>query len=459
MRMLVAVLVMFDLISRSFCLKEHYTDIGVLSRELLFENWKWVSYVSFHTLSGGLTYQILLFIGAFLLAIFLFLGYKTRVVSILSWLFLLSLHHRNPLILYGGDDMLILTLFLGMFLPWGRIWSWDSRAKNAIANFQYFDISSVAFILQFCCLFWFASVHKIMSGWFESYDVLYYVVASNTFVTPLIDWLRMMPFDFFTISAIVIVFVDLISPFLLFIPFKNDVIRKWIVLEFIIKHLIMNLFLFLGIFSFSVVFFLVGLFPSIVWGKGVGKKLSRFFDAMFSPRRELKLQVEAKCFDWFKKGALSFFILGVFWSNLNCSQLVATKMPRVMRGLVYVLNIDQNWYMFTEVPHFEYWPVFVGELESGKKINLLDIDKDISEESPKYLAMEINPDRRFSFFFALESDYYLKPFCNYIISEWNASHNGSEKIKRVTFKVFNRQILPGYKYGPGEYVLGGEYMP
>ncbi len=44
-------------------------------------------------------------------------GYRTRLFGWLTWLSLMGLHYRNPLVLHAGDVLLRCVLFFANFLP------------------------------------------------------------------------------------------------------------------------------------------------------------------------------------------------------------------------------------------------------------------------------------------------------------------------------------------------------
>lgn len=53
------------------------------------------------------------------------LGYRTRVATVASWIFITSLHRRNPYINDGGDELVRNLLFLAMFTDLGKAYSLD----------------------------------------------------------------------------------------------------------------------------------------------------------------------------------------------------------------------------------------------------------------------------------------------------------------------------------------------
>jgi len=78
---------------------------------------------SLYWLSQHDAWPAILFIIAGLAALALLAGMRTRLATLVSFVLLLSLHNRAPILLQGGDILLLLLLFWALFLPWGERWS------------------------------------------------------------------------------------------------------------------------------------------------------------------------------------------------------------------------------------------------------------------------------------------------------------------------------------------------
>src|SRR5688572_17074553 len=103
MRLCIAVVIMLDLSVRISDLEAFYSNTGVVPLPMLFEH-GWNDYfLSIHVISGLWQVQLVLFLAAYFFAAMLFIGYRTRLFTFLSWFMLLSLHNRNGFILQGGD--------------------------------------------------------------------------------------------------------------------------------------------------------------------------------------------------------------------------------------------------------------------------------------------------------------------------------------------------------------------
>ncbi|QWC18344.1 HTTM domain-containing protein [Halorubrum sp. 2020YC2] len=124
-------LLIADLLLRSRSLTAFYTDDGVLPLRAFSADYS--TSHSLYALSGEPWAAALLFALAAAVALALLVGYRTRLAALVSWLLLLSLHARNPMVLNSGDALLRMLLFWSVFLPLGARWSVDAvrRADRA----------------------------------------------------------------------------------------------------------------------------------------------------------------------------------------------------------------------------------------------------------------------------------------------------------------------------------------
>ena len=268
LRVVLAIIVIFDLCMRATDLTAHYTDSGVLSR---FDYVNAISnkfFISFHLANGTETFQIILFGMHFILGCLLFLGYRTRIVTILIFAFTVSLHARNPLILNGGDDILRLLLFWSIFLPIGANWSVDSAMntlKRPTDNY-HFSVASVGLILQVLIVYWFTFLFKNHPVWMNDYSAVHYILNSEIFVSSLglILATKQSILPFLTASSL---WLELIGPFLVFIPWFNKYWKLIILSTFCLMHLGFAIFMSLGLFPYISIMSWIIFIPAIFWNK------------------------------------------------------------------------------------------------------------------------------------------------------------------------------------------------
>ena len=118
LRIGIALIIIYDLIDRAREIIPFYSNVGVLPRSAIINDGYYYYDLSLHFISGVWYIQALLFFISGIVALSLLLGYRTKMSAIISWILLLSLQNRNPLVNFGADDLLRMVLFWGIFLPW-----------------------------------------------------------------------------------------------------------------------------------------------------------------------------------------------------------------------------------------------------------------------------------------------------------------------------------------------------
>jgi hypothetical protein len=137
--MALALVILVDLIHRSRHLELFYTDEGLYPVAAYEETYRQFTGLSVHALSGDLWFQQLLFVVSGLFALAFLVGYRTRLMGLLSFLLLFSLHARNPALLNGGDKLFRVLLAVALVTPLGERWSVDAlrrgSARSTVASF------------------------------------------------------------------------------------------------------------------------------------------------------------------------------------------------------------------------------------------------------------------------------------------------------------------------------------
>ena len=210
--------VVADLVNRAEFLVAHYTDFGVLPRAAAIaylSPWRF----SIHLINGSAWFQAMVFIVAGLCALSLVAGYRTRIVAVASWFLLLSLQNRNPILLQGGDNLALMLLFWGMFLPLGARFSIDAamNASTAAVPDRYFSVATMALLIQCMSVYFFSAFHNSGVEWIPDGTAIYYTLHAESFAAPLGIWLRQ--FEALTQGLTYIVWwLELLGPIVIFAP-------------------------------------------------------------------------------------------------------------------------------------------------------------------------------------------------------------------------------------------------
>ena len=102
------------------------------------------------------------------------LGWRTRLMNVAVWFLTLCFVNRNPCVLNGSDDTLLVGLFLLMLMPSGRAWSLDARrlrrrSREQAAGPAYVPAWTVRVLqIQLCLIYLSTGLVKLKgTGWFE----------------------------------------------------------------------------------------------------------------------------------------------------------------------------------------------------------------------------------------------------------------------------------------------------
>ncbi len=234
-RIVLAVLVLVDLASRSTNFYAHYTDEGAVPLRPLWPElqalYPWT--FSLNVLSGEPFFQALVFGVAALAALGLLVGYRTRLATVVVWVMVLVIQWRNPWVLSGADQLLGLLLFWGMFLPLGAYWSVDHARKAAPARLstRFLSLATVGLFMQISFMYWFTAIEKSGPEWRADGTALYYALSIDMYTTPIGDYLLQFP-TLLEVMTFATLGLEAFGPFLLFSPVLTGPVRTGAALAF-----------------------------------------------------------------------------------------------------------------------------------------------------------------------------------------------------------------------------------
>lgn len=473
-------MLLVDIFIRMRYLTAHYTNEGILPLSALFR-YAWnPNYFSIYT--AGSSYGVILSLFAIniLCVLNLLIGYKTRLFTFICWIFLISLHNRNPLIHQAGDDLLRLLLFWGLFLPWGNRFSYDGMREglNTIKPLFFKSWACVAYLLLLFSIYFFSALHKSSPEWTSDFTALYYALSLDQISLP--AGKLIYPYEgFLKILTAITYYTELILPFVLFFPFFIRQFRMLFLIVFGMLHLGIALSINVGLFPFICIISMLGLLPPsfFEWIKKYQFSLKMthsspklipklgsigFIDVfpyfnIFSFRTEDK----NKIYEWLKistkilKPTLTvfFIVYTLFWNvrtvnkNLNDFEL---------NWIGNFLRIDQYWSMFApSVFKDDGWFVLAGVTQEGKRIDIKRNGIDVDYERPEYIAGTYINDRWRKYsenILFISKSHYRQYFCSYMMQSWNKNNKVDiEQLEVIYMKI---PSLPGYKEaGPFKEIL------
>lgn len=414
-RMGLALVILGDLFMRLLDLKAHYTDEGVLPRSTLLEDilTKW--HFSLHVANGTWEFELVLFLLAAVFACALLMGYQTRLASIVSWILMISLQLRNPIILQGGDIVLKVLLFWSMFLPLGAYWSLDQfLSKKDPPASQLVSVSTFAILLQVCFIYWFSALLKNDESWTQSGTAIWYALSIEQYSTPLGIYLLNFPV-LLKILTFATYILEAFVPFLAFSPFWTGPLRFATAVMFILFHLVgLNFTMELAIFPYVCTVAWILFIPKWFW-----EHIMKMKSSVDKPWKA----------SWISNGLATLFILYIFLWNLSTLGWIRPPAPAV--GIL--LAIDQTWDMFAPTPLREDgWYVIPAKLRDGTEVDLFTGGKPVDWEKPHYLSATYPNDHWRSYMMNLMIGEYgplpLRDYARYLCREWDKSHSFDKKI-------------------------------
>lgn len=417
-----AVVLLCDLYIRIQDLGAHYSDEGVLPRSVLINQvidpWN----LSIHLVNGSWQVQSLLFVLEGFFAIALLIGFYTRLATVLSWFFLISLHSRNPLILQGGDSVLRLLLFWGMFLPLGSFWSIDWWLNDKkVPPQQVVSGATIALLLQICFIYWFSVILKTDATWRQDGTAVWYALTNEFFITSAGKFLLQFPF-LLKILTFATFYLEAFGPFFAFSPIWTGPLRTLTALIFIFFHLVaLNLTMSLGIFTYVCAVAWIVFLPSWFWDLIIQQKT-----ISATPWKASAIS----------NGLAIFFLIYIFlWNMTSVNIPLLSPQSQVIGSLI---RVDQYWNMFAPYPIKEDgWFVIPAKLRNGEEVDLFTGGGPVKWEHPKLCSVLFKSDRWRSFMmnliFGENNAINLSNYAGYLCQEWNKNHPYEQNL--VTFDI------------------------
>ncbi|MCB0514688.1 MAG: HTTM domain-containing protein [Chitinophagales bacterium] len=468
-RISLGVIILADLFLRTLGFKLFHTDLGLLPLDGLYKvAWKdW--YFSVYTISGSPMVVGILFALAAVLAVLLILGYRTRLVTALSWFMLVSLHMRNPAVLQGADVVLRLLLFWSIFMPLGCVWSLDAlRKKEPSPNLSVFNGGTVAYILQIVIIYFFTGILKDGTTWQEG-TAIYYALQNDHFSTKLGHWVSHFSSLTYLINYGTLI-LEIYGPLLLFIPFCVQRVRTLVVPLFVLMHLSFIFLMYIGLFPWISIICWIPFFPNWVWDKfpQIGYFLENIFTKIYTyfPQplsytpNEKWVKIKKIAANVASIIALYLIALVALW-NFNYMHYIT--MPDALKPTVRQLRLDQKWSMFApNPPRADGWFVVRGNLADGSTVDLLQDGASFTEQRPKWIYDHFpTPQYRWRKYLtniiSKSNKGYRMYLGKYYCKCWNTYEkrmNTPQELQTLTVIYMREQNLPDFKAeAPVEKVL------
>jgi hypothetical protein len=438
-RILLGTLVVIDLLNRSHDLVAHYCDEGVLPREALLQTSHRTWHVSLHMLSGEPLVQGLLFVFAGVMAVLMIVGYRTWLTTFLSWVMMVSLHARNPVVLNGGDVEFRLLLFWSLFLPLGARWSIDRLLDKStpVGDQQHVSLGTFGYLSQIALLYLFAGILKTGSTWSNG-TAVHYVMELDFYGKSCRHLLLPHPW-LMTFLTHFTFYLELCGWLLLLIPWKQTWFRLVTVALFVGMHFSFFLTLTLGMFAWIGMVAWVPFLPGKIWDCWIPDRVSRWCHTIANGKiaplvdgleRKSWLQARPVCVRLGRFGsavALFSVILILAW---NIQGTVTWRVAEPFRSITLYSRVSQKWNMFAPNPFTnDGWSVVSTQLSNGREVDLLT-GKNVTFDKPESSA-GLFPNHRWRKYFrnllSQDAKEHRRWYARYARRKWNREHSHSNE--------------------------------
>ena len=435
-----------DLAHRLPDLRAHYTDAGVLTRGVLTTNTNpWA--VSLYLANGNTVFVATLFLFAALFALMLLVGYRTRLATVASWVMLMSLHYRNPLIGNAGDLVLRLMLFWGMFLPLGACASLDRRLCRIADEVPriVFSAATVAALLQLVFVYVFSVFLKSHHAWHVDGSAIYYALNLDLMARTtgrlllthptLMEWMTRVTY-----------WVEGVGPLLAFVPFGIRYFRLLVVLLFIGFHVGLALTFQLILFPYVCMVCWLLFLPPWFWD-GVGSSTSGRRVAAWGSTVTGRLEQAVRS----ASGRCPWLVAGISpprtprWAGVLAGVLLAYVLilnvdsvveefpfPESQRWASLLLGLDQRWEMFAPDPRKDDgWWVVPARLADGSEVDLFRGRSPIVWDKPDSPSGEFRSHRWRKYLMLLWAERHrvlVVPYAHWLRQRWEAEHGPQRAV-------------------------------
>lgn len=451
----IALILLYDLLLRSFELSFFYTDLGATPREVLWHSpfpMGIVWWISPHMVSGSFAWQAFLFILSALFGVALLLGYRTSWAVAISWFLLMGSQARQPMILQGNDVLLRCALFWSIFVPLGARFSLDSLSKNVITyhSNRILSLGTAAIILQLSLVYFNAGIPKVSYEWRGDFNALYYVLNMDYFTNPFGYWLLQYPAILVLLTKATLL-LEVSVPFLLLMPLGNAYLRLILFAIMVGFHLGIYLCMDVGLFSFMCIAYWLVVLPGLFWDKLTAVIPWKFLGSITEVTGTEAHGPEVLSTPgprWLIPCLLIFVMVMNYQRYLN-PPMVSDE-ASIVDTVGRITGLDQYWAMFSPGVLKDGLKIWAeGTKADGSKVNLFNPNQDNRQSDRRMIWGKEDSYARKRFLiwglYEFPRDPFSKAFLKMMFEQWNQTHKAEDQIVSAQIVSLKTQTAPPYE--------------
>ena len=477
LRIGLGLLLLLDIADRLPGAAAHYSDGGVLPRDALREfEQGWIP--SLHSLSGEAAFQAALMAIAAVFALSLALGFGTRLSAIASWILLISIHTRNPMLLHGGDVVLRLVLFWSLFLPLGARYSVDAALDTGAGGkrpARIVSAGSVALLMQIAFIYLFSAALKSPDHWWHRADAVYYALSIDWLAKPLGQRLLAYP-ELLRVMTRATYLLEWVLPLFLLVPFFVSRVRAALLACFVGFHVGLGLTMELGLFPAICSVAWLAVIPTAGWDFLQREVETRAVKAVRLYRRLSSKLAGGALFSGplrfgrspVRTGLISQLFAAlvlVYVTAWNVRTLDHARYARYFPAEIdyfgFLLRVDQVWNMFAPSPTREDgWFVIPAKLADGSQVDLFraetgrpQVPARLFHSKPTSVAASFPGIRWRKYMMNLwlkRNAPHRLHYGRYLCRRWNSQHRGPQRLRTFEIVFMKEVTLPDNRTPPAE---------
>ena len=491
-RVATALVLLYDLVGRVVDVQAFYSDDGIVSiaqQQEVCSPWLW----SLNFLNGSVGFQTAIFVVAFIFALALLVGFATRWATVGCWILVVSIHVRgSSLLVNGGDILLAQMLFWSMFLPLGRQWSLDSVLwkRKPTTSEPIVSFASAAILLQLCFMYFFTGIFKFNDVWLSG-QAMENALSYDIYVRPLGEYLLNYPglLKFLTYGTLCL---ELIGPFLLFVPWKTPYFRLALWGILMSMHIGIEMTMTVALFSYMCMAALTLFLPKELWDWILQRKkedadesspqtVSDDNKSQISEKKSRRLEQKEKAQrglltrlrdDYgvmlrnLREGFVAFMLLFVFlWNVSSVAPNVRSKVRQGMLRFANVTYVTQVWHMIDAPSGNGPWYIAEAYLQDGSRVDVLRAGAPVNDNKPDRIHASFRNHRWKMLYHGLSpqgmavghGSVYRNGLVDYLRREWNAQHQPEKQIVALNLRIYTEIRPPGLEEFPVTLASSGEW--
>jgi hypothetical protein len=475
--------------ANAYEMRAFYTDDGVMPRAALLDSSDFHGF-SLYFVTGSEPGVAILFGVQILLNIMMLVGYRTRLATVGSYLFLFSMQNRAPILLYGADLSLRLGLFWAVFLPLANRFSVDRLLGRISAGPKmdlqmYLGIAGIAFIAQVGMIYTGGALLKTGRTWQVDHTAVAYALSLEAYSRPLGQWLA--HFTALTkLLTICTLYLELYGPILFILPVFSKWSRLAGIAAFASLQFGFGLCMTMGVFGAVMISLTLALLPAIFWdrfaepvgmrlagrfrgiidrwksmaqiapiaGIGCWIKLQRDKNAIASPASSRRAPVAIRFIPKIVINiVLAFLLLTMILWNIGNIPGQPWWLPPAVDTLAFTIGLNQMWDMFAPDPATnDGWIVVAGTLRNGQSVDLMSGQSPVSFDKPPNVAGSYQSQIWMAYL-----GYYLSDdppnaelFARYLRLTWDERHTGDQRLQSIEIDAMEQNVEPDFTRTPVE---------